>query len=134
MMPLRVDLALALIRIMTGLVFTLHGSQKVLGAFGGPGLQGFANWISSLGIPGAFGYLAAIFEFVGGILLLFGIASRLGALMVIPVMLGAIYLVHLKHGFFVQNNGYEYPLTLLVLAIAIFLGGSGSLAFTRIFE
>lgn len=132
-MHLRADLALALIRIMTGLVFTLHGSQKVLGAFGGPGLQAFASWIASLGVPGILGYAAAFCEFVGGLMLLLGVASRLGALMVIPVMLGAIYLVHLKNGFFAPD-GYEYPLVLLVMALAVLIGGSGSYGFTHIFE
>lgn len=134
MFMLRVDLALALIRIMLGLVCTLHGSQKVLGAFGGPGLQGFVNWIGSLGVPAVLGYLAAFFEFAGGLLLLFGIASRLGAAMVIPVMLGAIYLVHLKNGFFTQNGGYEYPLVLLVMALALVIGGSGSLTLMKFME
>ena len=125
MMPLRTDLALALVRIMLGIVFTAHGSQKVLGLFGGTGLQKFVSWIASLGVPAALGYVAAFCEFFGGLMLLLGIASRLGALMVIPVMLGAIALVHLKSGFF-GPQGFEYPLVLLVCAVAIFLGGSGA--------
>jgi len=133
-MQLQTNFALALIRIMLGVVFTAHGAQKVLGAFGGTGLQKFAEWIGSLGVPPLLGYAAAFCEFAGGLLLLFGIASRMGALMVIPVMLGAIYLVHLKNGFFIQNNGFEYSLTLLVMAVAVLLGGSGAGALTRIFE
>ena len=127
MMPFRVDVALALVRIMLGVVFVAHGSQKVLGIFGGSGLQQFVSWITSLGVPAIFGYAAALCELFGGLMLLFGIASRLGALMIIPVMVAAIILVHLKSGFF-GPQGFEYPLVLLICALAIFLGGSGAFA------
>lgn len=133
MIDFKSDLALALIRIMTGIVFTAHGAQKIFGAFGGTGLQKFVAWLTSMGVPVYLGYAAAYSEFIGGLLLLLGIASRLGALMIIGVMVGAIYLVHYKHGFF-GPEGFEYPLVLLVMAVAILIGGSGLCSLTRMFE
>ncbi len=120
--------ALTITRVMLGIVFIAHGSQKVLGAFGGPGLTGFVAWTSKLGIPFYLGYLAAFGEFVGGILLLLGVYTELGALMVMPVMLGAVLLVHWANGFFIQNNGFEYPLSLFVFLRA---ANGKALEFTR---
>jgi putative oxidoreductase len=112
---------------MLGIIFIAHGGQKVLGLFGGPGLEGFAQWSATMGIPGWLAHLGAFAEFIGGILLFAGIASELGALMVIGVMLGAVWFVHWNHGFFIQNGGFEYPLSLIVFATAIVIGGPGKL-------
>jgi putative oxidoreductase len=123
-----VQWAACMLRIQLGIVFILHGSQKVFGILGGPGMPGFIQWSSTLGLPAALAYAAAYAELIGGLLLFFGILAELGALMVIPVMLGAIFLVHWKNGFFIQNSGYEYCLLLIVVAVAIMLLGPGKLA------
>lgn len=117
----RPALALTLLRIATGAVFIAHGAQKVLGLFGGPGLDGFAQWSATLGIPSWLAYAAAFAEFIGGLLLVSGIGASLGALLTAAVMLGAIWFVHLDKGFFSQNGGYEYPLLLLINSAVIFL-------------
>ncbi len=114
-----------------GVVFIAHGSQKVLGLFGGPGLSGFVSWIGGYGIPSYLAYLAAFAELIGGALLLLGIYAELGALMVIPVMAGALILIHKSQGFFIQNNGFEYVLCLLVILFSIILAGPGYLALIR---
>lgn len=122
----RKEWALFIIRVTLGVIFIAHGSQKVLGLFGGPGLHGFAQWAATtMGLPAWLAYLAAFAEFFGGLLLFFGIISELGALMVIPVMTGAVVLVHWNAGFFAQNGGYEYPLSLIFFALAIIVGGPG---------
>lgn len=115
------SLGLNIIRIATGLIFMAHGSQKVFGLFGGPGLQGFAQWAATVGIPGWLAYAAAFSEFIGGVLLLFCITAPLGALMTAGVMLGAIWFVHFNSGFFSQNGGFEYPLLLLIISVAIII-------------
>jgi putative oxidoreductase len=124
----QMSLGLLIVRLALGSIFFLHGAQKVLGWFGGPGLQGFVAWTSTLGIPTPLGYLAAFAEFIGGILLFTGIAAELGALMVIPVMIGAVFAVHWSHGYFAQNGGFEYPFNLIIFALAIMVGGPGSAA------
>ena len=126
--------ALFLVRILLGTTFILHGSQKVLGLFGGPGLAGFSTFVASLGYPAWLGYPAAFFEFFGGILLLLGIAPELGALAVIPVMVVAIASVHGKNGYFGQNGGYEYPLNLMILALVVIIGGAGEYALWDFFK
>ncbi len=127
----RAQWALTLLRIALGVVFVAHGSQKVLGIFGGPGLSGFATWIGQYGIPSYLGYLAAFAEFIGGILLLLGVYAELGALIVMPVMAGAILFVHKSHGFFIQHNGFEYVLCLMVMLFSIIIAGPGYLTLVR---
>lgn len=126
--PARAEWALTILRIMLGCIFIAHGGQKVLGLFGGPGLEGFVQWATSQGIPTVLAYLGAFAEFIGGLLLLSGIAAELGALLTIPVMLGAIIYVHWPHGFFIQNGGFEYVLSLIISALVIIIGGPGKLA------
>ena len=128
----RAQWSLTLIRIMLGIVFIAHGGQKVLGIFGGPGLQGFVSWAGTRGIPTYLAYAAAFTEFIGGILLLLGVYAELGALMIICVMIGAIYFVHLPHGFFIQNSGHEYVVSLIVSGLAILVGGPGACALLRL--
>jgi putative oxidoreductase len=119
------------LRIALGVVFIAHGGQKVFGLWGGPGLTKFGtnpapfDWMQPAPL---WMYAAAIAEFVGGTLVLLGLLTRLGALMIIPVMLVAILGVHWKSGFFLQNMGYEYAFTLLALAIALVISGGGRLS------
>jgi putative oxidoreductase len=75
--------------------------------------------------PSIMGYLVGLAQFAGGLAILTGIFFRLGTLSIIVVMLGAIFLVHLPHGFNIANNGIEYALTELLLAFALLLTGPG---------
>jgi putative oxidoreductase len=122
------ELGLLLVRLTLGSIFFLHGSQKVLGLFGGPGLEGFVKWAATMNIPEWLAYLGAFSEFIGGILLFLGIFVELGALAVISVMIGAIYYVHSDSGYFIQNGGFEYPLNLILFSFAILIGGPGALS------
>ncbi len=119
------NLLLFVLRMCVGIIFALHGSQKVFGWFGGAGLSGWLNFMTTLQIPAFLAYAAAFFELLGGIMLIVGFATGVGALMSACVMLGAIYLVHWPHGFFVQNNGFEYSLLLLILSLLIVVYGPG---------
>lgn len=117
--------ALCLLRLTVGSIFIAHGGQKVLGLFGGPGLDGFVAWAGTIGVSPLFAYLAAFAELIGGLMMFFGIAAEVGALLTIPVMIGAVFLVHWQHGYFMQNGGFEYPFNLILLALVIIIGGSG---------
>jgi putative oxidoreductase len=71
------------------------------------------------------GYLVGLAQFGGGLAMLTGILIRFGALCIIIVMLGAIFMVHLKHGFDVSKGGVEFALTQLLIACALLLAGAG---------
>lgn len=118
----RIDCALLLLRIASGLVFLYHGSAILFGAFGGPGPEKFAAFMHA---PAIVGYLVGLAQFCGGLAMLTGILIRVGAIGIIVVMLGAIFLVHWKHGFDVSKGGIEFALTQLLIAIALLLTGAG---------
>ena len=121
--PGQSSLALLVIRIASGIVFLYHGSQILFGAFGGPGPQGFAAHMHA---PAIVGYLVGLAQFGGGLAVLTGLLIRVGAVCIIIVMLGAIFMVHLPHGFEVSKGGMEYPLTQLLIALALLIAGAGA--------
>lgn len=126
-------LALLIVRLIVGTVFILHGGQKVLGWFGGHGLEGHIAFIQSLGMPRIAGYVSAYAEFIGGIIVFLGIATEAGAALLMIEMIVAIATVHWRSGFFIQNNGYEYALNLALLCLALIVGGPGIFALWDIF-
>ncbi len=77
-------------------------------------------------MPVVIGYLVGLAQVAGGLAVLTGILTRVGAACVALVMLGAIILVHLPHGFDVSRGGMEYALTELLLAIALIFTGPGA--------
>jgi putative oxidoreductase len=119
----QVHIALLLIRIASGLAFLYHGSAVLFGAFGGPGPAKFS---AAMHAPVVIGYLVGIAQLAGGLAMLTGILIRLGAACIIIVMLGAIFLVHLPHGFDIGKGGMEYALTQLLIAIAVLIAGGGA--------
>ena len=126
-----VDWALLAARVVVGIIFIMHGSQKMFGAFGGPGLEGVMG-PQGPGGGGIVGLLVAIGEFFGGLGLLFGFLSRFSAAAIILIMLGAIALVHGKNGFFLSDRGYEFNLALIGLALPILIAGPGRFSLGRL--
>src|SRR5947209_749844 len=92
----RLNFGLLLLRIAVALVFLYHGSAILFGAFGGPGPKAFAGYMHA---PAVVGYLVGLAQFAGGLAVLFGVFTRVGAACIMIVMLGAIFLVHLPRGF-----------------------------------
>lgn len=115
------------IRIMVGVVFVFHGSQKLFGAFGGPGLEGFAGFLTQLQVPFpmASAVLAAVAEFGGGLALIAGVGTRAVALPLVVTMLVAAFKVH-GSAFSAQAGGMEYALTLAVISAGLGLTGAGA--------
>src|SRR5215471_3637605 len=105
--PAQINAALLILRITSALAFLYHGSAILFGAFGGPGPQKFSALTH---MPVIVGYLVGLAQVGGGLAILSGALIRLGAACIIVVMLGAIFLVHLPHGFDVGKGGAEYAL------------------------
>jgi putative oxidoreductase len=124
---------LTILRIIAGLTFAAHGSQKLFGWFGGYGLVGVGQWMESIGL--APGYLMALLagsaEFVGGLALIVGLLARPAAAVLAVTMLVAIATVHMANGFFMSNNGYEYALVLMVISLAVLVEGAGKLSLDK---
>jgi putative oxidoreductase len=120
------DVALLLIRLIIATIFLYHGSQKLFGAFGGPGLKGWHAFIVSLGMPMPWvsAILSACAEFFGGLIFLVGTGLRVIAIPLAINMMVATWVAS-KGGFSVMHNGCEYPLCLLIIVIAMFLMGPG---------
>ncbi|MEQ2527352.1 DoxX family protein [Bacillaceae bacterium CLA-AA-H227] len=125
-----VDIGLLLIRLVIGILFIGHGTQKLFGWFGGNGLEGTGGWFESIGIkPGySMALLAGLVEVLGGILFAVGLVTPIAGIMIAATMVVSIAKVHGANGVWAQANGYEYNLTLLAVAIGIALIGPGQYA------
>lgn len=124
------SLGLLILRLVVGLTMTAHGAQKLFGWFGGYGLAGTGGFLEKLGfIPGRRNALfAGLAEFGGGLLLALGFATPLAAMLIISVMFVAVATVHIKHGFFNSNQGFEYNVTLTTVALSVTITGAGPLS------
>jgi putative oxidoreductase len=127
------DNTLTLMRLILGVVFFLHGSQKLLGWFGGFGFSGTMNFFTSmLHIPAPFAVVAICAEFFGGIGLILGLLARVAAFGIAVNMVVAVFMVHFANGPFMnwygnqKGEGYEYHLLALALAITIIIRGAGA--------
>ena len=126
-------LALLILRLFLGVVFVMHGSQKLLGAFGGSGIAGFAGMLAKYGIEPhvLWAWVVAITEFVGGICILFGFLTRFWAAGLVIDMTVAVVKVHLVNGFFWTKGGFEFVLTLGIIALVLLMTGPGSMSMDR---
>lgn len=120
-----VDVSLLILRVVAGVIFMVHGAQKLLGAFGGAGLTETVDAMGPLGYPVTIG------EFFGGLGLIVGFLSRFSAASLIVIMLGAIGMVHGQNGFLLSDGGFEYNLALIGLLAPIMIAGPGSLSIGR---
>jgi putative oxidoreductase len=128
---------MTIVRLTLGLVMFPHGAQKLLGWFGGQGFAATMKGMTGMGMPAALVILVIAVEFLGSLSLIFGCLGRLSALGYIGLMLGAIFMVHLPNGFFMnwmghqKGEGFEYHLLVIGIALAILVKGSGSLSIDR---
>ncbi|MGD6833536.1 DoxX family protein [Sutcliffiella halmapala] len=122
-----IDIGLLIIRLVIGALFIGHGAQKLFGWFGGYGLKGTGGWFESIGMkPGVtMALFAGLTELIGGLLFALGLLTPIAGIMIAVTMLIAIVKVHAPNGLWATSNGYEYNLTLLVVAVGIALIGAG---------
>lgn len=125
------DIGLFIARVTLGIVILPHGLQKLLGMFGGAGFSGTVDFFVSSGIPAFVAILIIIGESFGSLGLIFGFLSRLAAFGIAIIMLGAIFMVHLQNGFFMNwfgnktGEGFEFHLLALGLALIVLIKGGG---------
>ncbi|MEI4801099.1 DoxX family protein [Bacillus sp. NPDC077411] len=122
------NIGLLIIRLIIGITFMGHGAQKLFGWFGGHGLKGTGGWMESIGLrPGVFmAFMAGATELLGGFLFAAGIFTWIGALFIVGTMLVSIITVHGKNGYWVTQNGFEYNLVLITVAVGVALIGPGA--------
>jgi putative oxidoreductase len=132
------DSVLTLIRLVLGSVMFVHGSQKMLGWFGGYGFKGTMGFFTQMmHIPAPFAFLAIAAEFFGGLGLIVGLLTRVAAFGITVNMLVAIFTVHLANGFFMnwtgqqRGEGFEYHLLVLAMTVALMIRGAGAFSIDR---
>lgn len=123
------DLAATLLRLTNGVLFVLHAGLKLF-VFT---LAGTVGFFESLGLPGFLAYIIIAAELLGGLALIAGFKTRLVSLALIPVLLGALFTVHLDKGFFFSNEGggWEYLAFWIVALVVQALLGSGLYAIDK---
>lgn len=128
-------LAALILRLTLAVVIFPHGAQKLLGWFGGFGFPGtMAYFTDAVGLPYLVGLLVILIEFFGPLALVAGLLSRLAAIGIGSVMVGAVLTTHLPHGFFMNwsggqaGEGFEYHLLALAISAVLVLVGSGALS------
>ncbi len=121
------DLALLVLRVVLGTIVLAHGINHVVG---GGKIAGTAGWFESLGMrPGRLhAWTASLTEIGAGVLLVLGLATPVASAGVVGVMLVAWVTNHARNGFFIfrPGEGYEYVMTLSVVALALAALGPGS--------
>lgn len=130
--------ATVILRFVLGVVFFAHGSQKMLGWFGGFGFSGtMAYFTGTAHIPAVFAFLAIAAEFFGGLGLVFGFLTRIAAFGISVNMLVAIAMVHRAFGFFMnwtgtqKGEGFEYHLLVLAMTAFLMIRGAGAFSLDR---
>lgn len=121
------DLAPLVLRVLVGIIFAAHGSQKLFGFFGGYGLSGTGQFFNSLGLhPGVLmALMAGSAEFFGGLALVLGFLVRPAGAVTAFTMLIAILSVHISKGFFLDKGGMEYALALFAASLSMVFSGGG---------
>ena len=127
------EAGLLVVRVVLGSILAAHGAQKLFGWFGGHGLAGTSGWLDSMGFKPARPHatVVGLAEFGGGVSLVLGLISPLGAAAVAGVMLVAVATVHWSNGFFNASGGYEFNLLIIATAIALAITGPGEVSVDR---
>lgn len=137
------DVGLLLLRLALGVIMIAHGVRKV---YPGPtegfqiieGVQKFSSFVANIGVPYPYpmAWAAVAAEVVGGLLVVVGIFTRLGAFSIAGVMFVGVSMVHWKNGFWIPQSaaqagpipvGYEYTLVLLAAALCLTFTGPGKI-------
>jgi putative oxidoreductase len=129
---------LLLLRSVLGIVMFAHGAQKMLGIWGGHGVQEtLDSWEKWFNLHPVVTFLVILSEFVGGIFLILGFMTRLCAIATLTVMTGAVYLAKHYNHFYMnwyaepRGEGFEYHLLVASIAISLTAVGGGKFSVDR---
>lgn len=133
------DWIVGVARVVLGIIFFAHGAQKMLGWYGGPGLaSSMRTFTEHLRLPSALAFLVIAGELFCGMGLIVGLFSRIAALFVVLIMVGAIATVHIRFGLFMNwfgsqdGHGIEYHLLAIALALVVVVQGAGAFSVDRL--
>ena len=107
-----------------GVIFIVHSLKKF-----DPSWQ---EWLISIGIPPEMQLPIALAEFIGGILLVAGIFTRITSTVFSIILLGAIFHIRWENGFFVSKGGWEWDLVMLAAVLAIMVAGPGRISISHL--
>jgi len=130
------DWGLLILRFGLGIIFPFHGWLKLnpQGPLGG--VKGFGGWLAQMHVPlpGLFGWIVALLETVGAVLLILGLGTRILAFAIAVDMVAAIGLVKWGKKRFMEpdGTGWEFEFALLMMALTLLLTGAGAIALDRI--
>jgi putative oxidoreductase len=129
------DVGLLILRVVTGLVWCGHGTQKLFGWFGAKRRGTLEEEFTHFGYspPLLFGYLAGTTELTGGLLLATGFATPVGAGLLACVSVQATAAVKWPNGLWIQDDGYEYLLVLAAIGVTFAFVGGGQLSLDAAF-
>jgi putative oxidoreductase len=129
------DLGLLAARLAIGLGLASHGTQKAFGWFDGPGPQGAAGFMASVGLkPGeTYATAASYNEIASGLLIALGLGGPLGPAGAVSTMIVAAETVHKKNGFFAGKGGVEVNVLYSAGAVALASSGYGALSLDKLF-
>lgn len=122
------QIGIAILRISLGVMWIAHASLKLF-IFT---LPGTAQFFASVGLPGFLAYPIFMLEVIGGLALIFGVYARQVSIALIPILAGAVW-VHMPNGWVhtSQGGGWEYPVFLMLVSVAVWLLGDGLFALRR---
>ena len=134
-MAANVAIALLILRLVGGLILAAHGVQKLFGWFDGPGMAKWEQGLQAQGFKPArfWAYLNILGELGGGLSLIFGFLTPLGAAGGFGAMFMAMGKAHWKNGFFNSKRGIEFTLAVMAIATAVGLAGPGTISLDQLF-
>lgn len=130
-----VGAGLLVARLVIGLLMAAHGAQKLLGWFGGYGLNKTGEFFIHLGFKQGrlFAAAASLGEITSGLLIALGFLGPVGPAIMIGIMIVAAISVHWQNGLFATGNGIEVPLLYAAAAFALAFTGFGSFSLDALF-
>ena len=108
------------IRASIGVIFLVHSIKKF-----DPSWQ---EWLVGIGLPPEMQLPIALAEFIGGVLLIVGVLTRITGVIFSVILLGAIFHIRWEKGFFVSQGGWEFDLMILAASLSVIAVGAGKIS------